>query len=74
MEDEVWILYMKDLSKKDSFHLLNYYKHHNNLGEIRNKDGSFGGHHLWEYMRMQDGMKTYQKGNLWNIYRKAVKL
>ena len=74
MEYEIWDVYMKNLSKKDSFHLLNYYNHHNNIGTVRNDDGSFGGHHLWKYMRLRDGIKTYHHGHLWNIYRMAVEI
>ena len=73
--DETWVLFMKDLSKKDSFLLLKYNRNYNSIGEKpRNKDGSFAGHHVWEYMRIQDGMKTYHHGQLYNIYRRAVEL
>ena len=74
MEAEVWNLYIKDLSKKDSYLLLKYNSAHNNVGRLEDSDGNFMGHHLWEYMRIQDGMKTYSHGRLWNIYRKAVKI
>ena len=72
MKDESWVLFMKDLSKKDSYLLLKYNRNHNSIGEKRSKDGIFLGHHSWEYMRIQDGMKTYHHGQLYNIYRRAV--
>lgn len=73
MEEQVWELFMKDLGKKDSYLILKYNSNHNFMGRLEDEQGNFLGHHNWEYMRLQDGMKTYHHGRLWNIYRRAVK-